>query len=361
MWEYNNSPAFDKLFFKKYKFINKSTSNFNDMYAAVWTDPDVGNSSDDFVGCDSLLGLGYAYNSHDTDDVYDPLPPPAVGFDLIRGPLVPGVLGQDKNHNGIDDSKDYGVFEGRRVGPGFINLSMTAFNFIVGGDSFFGDPPNNFDGALQYYNIFQGKIGITGDPIINPVDTLPTTFPLSGNPVNGTGWLDGMLHPPGDRRMGLTTGPFQMAPGDTQIVVVAQIAAGAVNGVTRLMAIDTLKHYSQLAQAFYDDTFPVLVEDNNSTHQPEEFMLYQNYPNPFNPSTKIKYTIAPPNLPEGEAFVSLKVYDVLGNEVATLVNKEEPAGTYEVEFDARNLASGIYLYRIQVGSFVETKKLILLK
>ncbi len=73
----------------------------------------------------------------------------------------------------------------------------------------------------------------------------------------------------------------------------------------------------------------------------------QNYPNPFNPSTIIKYSIpAPPNLPKREALVQLKVYDILGNEVATLVNKEEPAGNYEINFDGSNLASGVYFYKL---------------
>jgi hypothetical protein len=88
---------------------------------------------------------------------------------------------------------------------------------------------------------------------------------------------------------------------------------------------------------------------------PELFSLEQNYPNPFNPSTKINYT-----LPQKE-FVSLKVYDLLGNELKTLVNEEKSAGSYELDFDAINLPSGIYFYRLQAGSFVETKKMIFLK
>ena len=83
--------------------------------------------------------------------------------------------------------------------------------------------------------------------------------------------------------------------------------------------------------------------------------MLQNYPNPFNPSTTIKFQI--PN----SSFVNLKVYDVLGNEVATLVNEEKPAGTYQLSFDASNLSSGIYFYKLQAGNIVETKKMILLK
>ena len=85
------------------------------------------------------------------------------------------------------------------------------------------------------------------------------------------------------------------------------------------------------------------------------FSLGQNYPNPFNPSTKIKYSI--PAL----GFVNLKVYDMLGNEVATLVNEEKPAGGYAVEFDASGLSSGIYFYKLQAGNYLDTKKMLMLK
>jgi hypothetical protein len=88
---------------------------------------------------------------------------------------------------------------------------------------------------------------------------------------------------------------------------------------------------------------------------PENFQLYQNYPNPFNPTTKIGFRIA------DFGFVSLKVYDVLGNEIATLVNEEKPVGSYEVEFDADLLPSGIYFYQLQTESFVQTRKMLLLK
>ncbi|RPI72066.1 MAG: T9SS C-terminal target domain-containing protein, partial [Ignavibacteriales bacterium] len=95
--------------------------------------------------------------------------------------------------------------------------------------------------------------------------------------------------------------------------------------------------------------------DGNEETIPVEFLLLQNYPNPFNPATTIKY-----DLPENN-FTTLKVYDPLGNEIATLVNEEKPAGTYEVEFDASELSSGTYFYILQAGEFTETKKLILLK
>ena len=90
--------------------------------------------------------------------------------------------------------------------------------------------------------------------------------------------------------------------------------------------------------------------------KPDIYSLSQSYPNPFNPSSILGFGISK------LGFVSLKVYDVLGNEVAALVNENKPAGSYEVEFDGSNYASGIYFYRLEVnGNHIETKRMILLK
>ncbi len=97
------------------------------------------------------------------------------------------------------------------------------------------------------------------------------------------------------------------------------------------------------------------INDPGSSTLPTEFNLYQNYPNPFNPSTTIRFTI-----PEVR-FTILKVYDVLGNEVATLVNEKKPAGKFEIDFVGEGLTSGIYFYQLKTGNFIQTKKMVLLK
>ena len=105
---------------------------------------------------------------------------------------------------------------------------------------------------------------------------------------------------------------------------------------------------------------PVLVSVEEETPLPTEFVLEQNYPNPFNPSTTIKFNI--PSVGTLRATsVQLKVYDVLGNEVATLVNEEKPAGTYEFTWNAVSLPSGVYFYQLKAGEYTNTKKMILLK
>jgi len=102
----------------------------------------------------------------------------------------------------------------------------------------------------------------------------------------------------------------------------------------------------------YGNTITDIKSENKL---PDKFYLSQNYPNPFNPITKLSW-----QSPVG-GWQTLKVYDVLGNEVATLVDEFRPAGNYEVDFNANKLSSGVYLYKLQAGSFVETKKMILMK
>ena len=102
------------------------------------------------------------------------------------------------------------------------------------------------------------------------------------------------------------------------------------------------------------------VESDISEQTVYDFSLAQNYPNPFNPSTKIKYTI-PSAGTSLMKFVQIKIYDILGDEVAVLVNKEQPSGSYEVEFNASKLSSGIYFYQLTAGDFHKTKKMILLR
>lgn len=99
----------------------------------------------------------------------------------------------------------------------------------------------------------------------------------------------------------------------------------------------------------------VNIDENSNLSTPEQFVLYQNYPNPFNPVTSIQYVIA------SRQFVQLIVYDVLGNEIATLVNEEKPFGVYNVQFAMNNLSSGIYFYQLKAGDFIQTKKLVLIK
>jgi ligand-binding sensor domain-containing protein len=119
------------------------------------------------------------------------------------------------------------------------------------------------------------------------------------------------------------------------------------------------KYQYRLKQIDFDGTFEYSNTIEVEINSPTKFSLEQNYPNPFNPNTNIQYAIS------SRQLVTLKVYDVLGKEIATLVNEEKPAGIYEVEFNPesniKNPASGIYFYRLKAGDFIQSKKMILLK
>jgi hypothetical protein len=108
------------------------------------------------------------------------------------------------------------------------------------------------------------------------------------------------------------------------------------------------------------DTAHVTDVDQTKPVLPKKFVLEQNYPNPFNPSTIIKYSVSNINADFSQR-VTLKVYDVLGKEVRTLVNEEQKPGKYSVNFDASELSSGVYVYSIKIGSYASVKKMILAK
>ncbi len=120
----------------------------------------------------------------------------------------------------------------------------------------------------------------------------------------------------------------------------------------------------RLKQIDFDGTYKYSNEIEVGVDlSPTEFVLHQNYPNPFNPTTKIKYSI--PNVETHRDAslhaVSLKVFDILGNEITTLINETKSPGTYEVEFDASDLPSGVYLYKLSSGNYLSIKKMMLVK
>ncbi|MAT58356.1 MAG: peptidase S8 [Ignavibacteriae bacterium] len=182
-----------------------------------------------------------------------------------------------------------------------------------------------------------------------------------GDPESQTGWINTVGF---DQRMMVTTGKFDLEVGKPKIVLGAMVLA---RGTTSNNSVTIGKEYVNEIISSYNKNFadiPVSVK-RDEDNLPLQFNLSQNYPNPFNPTTTIEYTI-----PKVETLhatsqmqnVTLQVYDVLGREVATLVNEQKTAGRYEVEFNAINLASGVYFYRLQTSTgFVSTKKLLLIK
>lgn len=248
LWGYNRTDPLANVYFKKFTFIYKghsttpNGSTITDMYVSQWSDPDEGDAGDDFAGCDTSLGIAYVYNGGPVDAEYAKfgLKPPAAGYDFLQGPIVAGSAG------------DSAVFNLKRV-YGKRNLPMTAaFYFAAGGT--YSDPPFTREGTIRWYNLLRGLTPITGEPFIHPRFTSqgPTRFWLDGDPVTGTGRIDGDIDQPGDRRIGACSGPFTMALGDTQEIVVGVVAG---IGADYHNSITAMKNNDVAVQNAYNDLF----------------------------------------------------------------------------------------------------------
>jgi hypothetical protein len=356
VWGYNSDNWLKDGVFKKYRIINKTGSEIKDMYLSYWADDDLGDANDDFVGCDTTLNLAYTWNAKNNDGIYG-TPTPAVGHMIVQSPLIKSV------------ASDSARYQNGWI-KGYKNLGMTSFAPIHKHISLINDFPFGiYEGTLQAYNIMQG-LKNKGDSQIDPLTGEPTVYGLPGDPETGTGWYEGEGWSggpfAGDRRYSINSGAFNMAPGDTQEIVIAIFMA---QGSDHKNSVTQLKEKAKFFQKFYDTDMVTKVE--NERMVPLEFILYQNYPNPFNPTTKIKFSIPSAGSPLSRGargvLVTLKVFDILGREVTTLINEQKSSGVYEVEFsvgsfgDGSNMASGVYFYQLRINDFVSTKKMVLLR
>lgn len=343
IWGYDNSDFIKNMIFKKYKVINKSSNDINEMYLSIWSDFEIGFSDNDYSACDTMLNLGYMYNNQ-PDDLFLFTIPPAIGNCLLQGPIIDGK------------TTDYAYFDGRQV-YGKNNLSMTSVHYLYPYKSnqlLYFEPIESkyIEGSLLYYNYMQGRVA---DGSFHPIPIEfgggTTRYPLSGNPITSEGFLDGIQQTHSDRSVGIGSGPFELAVGDTQEVVFAEIAA---LGVDNINSVKILKEYSTEAYNFYIEQIATSKQKRNSL-LPEVIELYQNYPNPFNSNTKIKYAI--PN----DGFVKIKITNLLGEKVRILVDEYKGAGTYVINFDGNNLPSGVYFYCLELNLTQKVRKMLLLK
>ena len=223
IFAFNRTGALGQTIFLRFRMFNKGVNQIDSMFVSVWSDPDLGEFTDDLVGCDVPLSVGYVYNSTNDDAIYGTTPP-CVGYDFFKGPT--GYLGTE--------------------------LGLSSFNKYsneAGGD------PDQF---VQVYNFMRG-LNRDGTPVINPVTNQVTTYVVSGDPVAASGWLDSS---PADRRLMLSSGPFQMAPGDTQEVVVGLVIGDAPGDNTRLPSISLMKFYDSFAQSAFDQNFDLAPPPN---------------------------------------------------------------------------------------------------
>lgn len=232
-FSYNFGGPLGQIAITQLIIINRSTQAWNNAFLSVWTDDDLGDATDDLVGVDTNLGLGYTYNGDNDDPVYG-ANPPAVGYDFFRGALL--------NTNNNNDTAVICIGKERVRLIGYKLLGLNVFNWYYNGQD-----PANFRETYRYMSGF----GKYGDPIINPTTGDTTKFMYSGDPVTNTGWVQ---TGPNDQRFLQSTGPFTMNPGDTQIIVVGQVIA---RGNSNLNSIHVLRNYDDFAQLIYDSCFNV--------------------------------------------------------------------------------------------------------
>jgi hypothetical protein len=354
-WAYNSPIELKNTVFRKYRLINKSGINLTDVYFCLFTDIDIGTDVNGRIlqlcGSDSTLNLVYGYSGTDTDKFYG-RKSPAIGVVVLQGPLVNG------------NSNDFGAFNGTLVGEKKNLTASSIFHFYCGGSTYNCPSMGSYSGTLSYYNYFQGIENATGKAFTIPfrLGGTKTKYTLSGDPMTGSGWVDGIDHAGGERYENIASGPFDFASGETQEIVFAQIVG---EGSSRLDAINVLKDYTTKVNTRYKLGLyknGTMLVDVKEKAIPNSFSLEQNYPNPFNPETNISYQIAQ------AGNVSLKIYDILGREVVTLVNEFKLPGRYNCELSRRDafskngeLSSGIYFYQMKTNGFVQTKKMVLTK
>ncbi|MCK9281713.1 MAG: T9SS type A sorting domain-containing protein [Melioribacteraceae bacterium] len=273
IWGFADQTALNNTTFRKFTVINKNPDHksFTDLYFSLWSDPDLGNSGDDYVGCDPTLNLGYAYNGDGYDEGGYNEYPPAIGYKLLQGPIVYSA-----------DDNDQGFYNGMWQ-PNTLNVPMNAFYFFLNSVQGFNDPTQgNYNGTVSFYNLLQGING-DGNAFIDPNTSQPTLYPLSGDPYLGTGWIEENSFQPGDRRMGVPTGPITFHWGEQQDIVYAIIASepdhmfsspsvmafnkANVNSVQNQMSgeayrlvINKLKKDAQTVQKFYYDNVILTLE-----------------------------------------------------------------------------------------------------
>ncbi len=365
-WAYKSDGVLGNTFFRRARFLNKGGVErdslghkgafwVDSMYVSQWSDPDLGYAGDDLVGCDTLLHLGYVYNGGARDSEFDrfQLAPPAAGYVLLQGPHV-ASLG------------DTAWFEERRI-HARKNLTMTAFTYQSAGPPI--GPPSPWVQTIYLYRMMRGLTpSLSAEQYYPfPPEMTPGPFPLSGDPVARRGFIDGLgelySFAAWDRRFMLSSGPFTLAPGDTQEVVFAFVAA---LGADRLSSVTALKFYAKQLRMWY----PYQAQfargagyqpPNSTAALPQYFSLAPNFPNPFSSLTFIDYTIA------REAEVHLAIYDVLGREVKRIKHGRTVPGFYRAVWDGRDeqgnlVAHGVYFYKLRFDNYREVRhKLVLLR
>ncbi|GAB5519040.1 MAG: hypothetical protein RhofKO_12910 [Rhodothermales bacterium] len=336
-----------------FTLIHKGQEPLTDFYMGWWTDGDLGNAADDFVGSDTTLQMGYYYNGEDFDAGLDGYgdQPPAIGFTLVRGMEV-SFDGRDNDQDGVVDEANE-------------RLPLSNTVYYNSDSSVLGNPTGS---TIEPYNYMRGTWR-DGTPVTlggaGYGGTEPTPFMFPGDPVTRSFWSEvnadgaGSSNAPADRRFLMSSGPVDLAPGDTTDFILAIVWA---QGEDRFDSVRALREATELAAS----VTPNLMSDGpytcNLAPQPESlapnalgyYLLRQNYPEPFSQQTIIRYEVI------NTVPVQLHVYDLLGRRVRTLIDGVQDAGVYDVVFEAGNLPTGTYFYRLEAAGYVSITRRMLL-
>lgn len=346
----DNEDIFSNTIFFEYTIINKGNSDIDSAFIGFWTDIDFFISSYNPPAVDTLAQVGYCWALIDT--FYNIIPqraPAAVGFTLIYGPSVPST-GQSS------------VFNGRHL-PDHKNLPLTSFHGIDDDQTDF-QPFNMAESINGAWNMANG-LQSDGLPNIDPSNGEITKFQLSGDPITNQGWVYPKNFTGGGAGFVMFTGPFNLAPNDTQWIMIALTPA---LGNDRFESIKIMREKAMLLRSLPYDTLafgttPYKIDYVDTTNLPDiveseivpdKLSISQNFPNPFNPETTIIF-----GLPQQD-HITLKVFDILGREVRTLLDEVKDEGTYRIRFNSLGLASGIYIYRINSNNNSISRKMIIL-
>lgn len=232
VWSSAGHPLLDNVVFREYTLINKGINDVTDMYLGAWEDPDMGAAFDDFSGVDTALGLAYTYNGIKNDEVYGI--PPATGILWLQTPV--------RAQPGFTARYGFGIREG------YANLPLSSFAHYINGSATYMDPElGSVIGATHMMNYLSGRLW-NGNPFIDPTTGDVVAFALYGDPVLAEGWTDGIVNSPGDRRQISSCGPFTLAVGDTQKVILARIA---VEGGNSLLGVRVLRNAARQLHDVY--------------------------------------------------------------------------------------------------------------
>ena len=241
LFGFNQAGPMGNILFVRWVMVNKGSDELDSVFVSMWHDDDVGDATDDLVGCNIDLSVGYTYNDADGDNTYG-VEVPAAGADFFQGPLV-NSPGDTSTIFTWSKENSYHL----RDFPDKKRLGMTSFAKYINGNPIFSDPAS----AQETYNYMNGLVGTTGEPFIDPTTGQPSIFVHDGDPTTGSGWIDDV---PGDRRYLMTSGPFYFAPGDTQEVVGALILAAGPNWAK---SITKMLYFDNFAQGAFDANFNV--------------------------------------------------------------------------------------------------------